>query len=50
MTDTTIADEKPPPNDPRPPCAECLSGVHPAGYHDNTPDSQPAGYHDNSVD
>jgi hypothetical protein len=49
MTDTTIAGEKPPPTDPRPPCDICESTDHTTGHHDNGADNQPTGHHDNSV-
>lgn len=51
MTDTTIADEKPPPTDPRPPCETCGSRDHTTGHHDSDEPtgggtSSPTGHHD----
>lgn len=49
MTDTTIAEEKPPPTEPTPPCERCGKTDHTTGHHDNGAGSSPMGHHDNSV-
>jgi hypothetical protein len=50
MTDTTVADEKPPPTDPRPPCGICESTDHTTqGHHENGSDPGTTGHHENGA-